>query len=109
MTTIKIKKACLVLLLCAAAACTVNPRTARERYVEAYRYKAAGNAKHYRTALVALAHEAPETRAGRRALATIEGGNALAILGLLGVVAAVAVPSFIKYQKRAHAAANTQH
>lgn len=65
------------------------------RYKAAVAQKFAGDAKGYYDGLIALAHEAPRSRAGRRARATLRGNDVFADLAVLGAVAAVALPSYL--------------
>lgn len=78
-----------LLMCCAAAACAapvaVVPPDAT--YVQAVQHRAGGDAQGYYNSLLALANGQPQTRAGRRARATLRGtdwlaqGLALAALG----------------------------
>lgn len=81
---------CLGLLLILVA-CVPTPR---ERYVQALNKKMSGDAQGYYEDLLALAHDVPDTRAGRRARATLASNSALSQAYVLGVLAAVAAPSF---------------
>jgi len=60
----------------------------------------AGDSRGWFDGLVALAHEAPDSRAGRRARAMLQGAD-VTTLTMLGGLAAVAIPSFTKYRRRA--------
>lgn len=85
--------ACLCLL--SLVAC--GGATPRDRYVEAVKARAEGDNKAYYDAMVELAHEAPDTRVGRRARANLNTGMLgsfywLAVLGsLVGYLEADAV------------------
>jgi type IV pilus assembly protein PilA len=74
--------------------------TPRERYVQALNQRLEGNAKGYTDGLIAVAHEAPDSRAGKRARATLQGGGLMTGVAVVGVLAAIAIPNFIKFQAR---------
>lgn len=71
---------CLVLL----AAC--GGAAPRDRYVEAVKARASGDNRAYYDAMVELAHEAPDTRVGRKARANLNTGmfGSLYWLAILG-------------------------
>jgi type IV pilus assembly protein PilA len=75
--------------------------TARERYVQALNHRLDGNPEAYFDEMLALAKDEPETRAGRRARATIQSGGMMTQVAVVGVLAAIAIPNFLKYQSRA--------
>lgn len=61
--------------------------TPKQRYVQALNQRLEGNSQGYQDTLIALAHEVPDTRTGRRARATLSSGwltNA-ALLGAAGL------------------------
>ena len=60
-----------------------------------------GDARGYYDGLLALAHEKPDSRAGRRARGMLQGGDFWTLYAA-GIAAAVAIPAFQKYQARAH-------
>src|SRR5687767_12131561 len=65
-----------VLVASACAACASAPLpTPKQRYIEAVNHKLAGDAERSTDTLLALAHDAKDTRAGRRARATLTGGG----------------------------------
>ena len=80
-----------------------------ERYEQAVGARWAGDSKAYTKHLRALAHEAPESRAGRRARATLGASSQWSTLSMVGVVAAVAVPNFMKFQKKSVQSAAKVH
>jgi type IV pilus assembly protein PilA len=88
----------LVLLSLCSCAGSASPR---ERYVNALNQRLEGNSKAYYDELIALAHDEPDTRAGRRARATLRGSDLATTASVIGVLAAVAVPNFSKFQSRA--------
>ena len=100
----------LLALVSLAPACATAPAvpavpatptaSPRQRYVTALQHRLEGNSKAYFDGLIALAHEAPDSRAGRRARAMLQGSGATA-LWAAGTLAAIAIPNFLKYQSRA--------
>jgi len=91
----------LVLALGGCAAAPPPRPDPRDRYYAAVGRWLAGDARGCEDGLIALAHEAPDTRAGRRARATLRGGDLYATAYVGGILAAIAVPQFAKYQARA--------
>lgn len=90
--------------LLASACCSVRPPAAppspaRDAYLAAVEKRLQGDARGYFDGLVAVAHLYPETRAGRRARATLQGSDLYAVYAA-GVAAAVAIPAFRKYLAR---------
>ncbi|MFC1609577.1 type IV pilin protein [Myxococcota bacterium] len=75
--------------------------TPRERYVNALNHKLDGNGQAYYDDLIALAHEQPDSRAGRRARATLQSGGMMMNVAVIGILAAIAIPNFLKFQARA--------
>jgi type II secretory pathway pseudopilin PulG len=73
------------------------------RYRAAIDKKLEGDAHAYYSELIALAHEEPDTRAGRRARVTLQSGG-YGELGVLGLVAAVAIANFAGFSARAQQA-----
>lgn len=85
--------------------CAVSGEEARERYYGAVERKLAGDARGFHDELTRLSLDAPETRAGRRARSAVAGGvDAVTGFAVVGILAAVAIPNFIKYQKQSAAA-----
>jgi type II secretory pathway pseudopilin PulG len=87
-----------------AAACgsSSGGGIATERYYQAMEKKLAGDPRGYYEDLIDLAREEPDTRAGRRARAAIGGGiDPITGAAILGVLSAVAIPNFLKFQQRA--------
>lgn len=72
-----------------------------ERYLRALDRRSDGDAKGYYDELIALAHEEPDSRAGRKARAIVQGNDPLMLAAYVGVLAAIAVPNFMKFQERA--------
>jgi type IV pilus assembly protein PilA len=88
-----------IFAVAASAAC--GPKvTPRDRYVRALNYRLEGNAHAQTDELIALAHEEPQSRAGRRARATLVGGDWSVTVATIGVLAAIAIPNFLKFQAR---------
>src|SRR5262245_37664482 len=74
----------------AAAACAGPQQLApKQRYVAALKRKHAGDAQGYFDDLLALAHDAPETRAGRRARAVVASGGLVSEVAMWAAVASV--------------------
>jgi len=87
-----------------ASACTGAKQAGpspRDRYMTALEKRLNGDARGYFDDLLALAHEAPDSRAGRRARGMLQGGDFWTIYAA-GMAAALAVPAFQKYTARAH-------
>jgi len=94
------KKILLSLVALSLVAC--GPKlTARERYVQALNHRLDGNPQTYFDEMIALAHDEPDSRAGRRARATIQSGGMMTQVAVVGVLAAIAIPNFLKFQSRA--------
>ena len=90
----------LIVAACTLAAC--GPKlAARERYVQALNHRLDGDPQTYFDEMIALAHDEPESRAGRRARATIQSGGMMTQVAVIGVLAAIAIPNFLKFQSRA--------
>lgn len=66
------KQTLVVTCLLSLAACAGAPP--RDRYVEAVKARAAGDNKAYYDTMVELAHDAPDTRVGRKARANLNSG-----------------------------------
>ncbi len=93
------KTLCILVASVLLGACgTLSPR---DRYIKALDYKLEGDAQAYQNELFALALEEPNTRAGRRARATLSGGGLMVPIAAVGVLAAIAIPNFLKFQGRA--------
>ncbi len=89
---------CIVVLMGMLAACGPKPE---ERYIRALNARADGDAAAYFDTLVALAADAPESRAGRRARAMLQGPDMMTLAVVGGVLSAIAIPNFMKFQERA--------
>lgn len=90
----------IALSLTAACASSGPRRTPTARYYDAVDKRLEGDTKGYFDGLLALAHEAPNSRAGRRARAMLQGADLYTLAAIGGVLAAVAVPAFMKYRNR---------
>ncbi len=84
-----------------ACASTGPKRSPKQRYYDALDKRLSGDAKGYYDGIIALAHDAPDSRAGRRARAMLQGADLYTLAAVGGVLGAIAIPSFIKYQNRA--------
>ena len=91
----------LVGLLLTSACASAPPPDPYERYLEALEHRMEGDSQAYFDTLIALAHESPNSRAGRRARAMLASGDFTTVVAVAGVLAAVAIPAFVKYQQRA--------
>ncbi len=90
------------LLLSAALLAACGPKlNPRDQYLRGVNQRLAGDAHAYTDTLIALAHEAPESRAGRRARATLQSGSAMTSVAVIGILAAIAIPNFLKFSTRA--------
>ncbi len=92
----------VLLLVLAAAACGPQGDPS-DRYLRALNAKAQGDAETYFDELVALAHDAPDSRAGRRARAMLQGPDLFTYSMVAGVLSAVAIPNFRRFKERARA------
>jgi type IV pilus assembly protein PilA len=92
----------LATLCVVAAACGPKPsgRSPRDRYQAAVDARLGGDAAGYYRELVALAHDSPDTREGRRARATLTGSDLTVTVAGVGVLAAIAIPNFLTFQAR---------
>ncbi len=80
------------------AACGPKPE---ERYIGAVDARYNGDAKAYYEELLLLAHEEPDSRAGRRARATLSSSSLYTQAAILGALAGTAVPNFMAFSARA--------
>ena len=94
---------CALATACAGSGASDKPPqlSAKARYVRALGHRYDGDSVAYYNELIALAHDEPDSRAGRRARATLASADPTVGLMLLGALAAVAIPSFEKSRKRA--------
>lgn len=91
---------CLLFACITACAARCTPAlTPEQRYRQAVQRKLAGDAQAYYDALFELAAEAPHSRAGRRARATLRGSDILGDLTVLGAASGVVFPNFAKSTK----------
>lgn len=73
-----------------------------ERYLDAIQKKLDGDQRGFYDDMMTLAVEESDTRAGRRARAAVSGGvDIITLAGVAGVLAAIAVPNFLKFQAKA--------
>ena len=87
----------LLALIVSSFACGTTHSAGEERYVQAVLQKFEGDYAGYQRTLIALAHEEPRTRAGRRAHQALAGGPSLQEAALVaGVLASSAIPNFTK-------------
>ncbi len=92
----------LLLVVTLLAGCGhAGSRSPRDRYRAAVDAKLAGDGAAYWRELVALAHDVPDTREGRRARATLTSGDVVSYAATVGIVAAIAIPNFLRFQQRA--------
>ena len=90
----------MTILLCTA--CGGIQQDPTERYTRAVINKFEGDYAGYQREMVALAHDAPKTRAGRRAHQTLVGGPSVYEAAFVGsMLASAAIPNFIKFRARA--------
>jgi hypothetical protein len=73
---------------------------ARQLFDEALAARFDGDELGWRDKMLTLAAEHPKTRHGRRALLELNGGDALTMAFVFGLMAAMAVPAFERYQER---------
>ncbi len=83
------------------SACSATTAAPRDRYIAAINAQQNGNAKTYYDGMIALAKDAPDSRAGRKARANLSGGGMVTQMYVVGVLAAIAIPNFKKFQGRA--------
>jgi type IV pilus assembly protein PilA len=91
----------LSFLLLALAACGPKPE---EQYIMAVDARMNGDAQAYYDSLLELAHDEPDTRAGRRARATLSSSGLYTQAAVVGVLAAIAVPNFMSFSARSRQA-----
>jgi type II secretory pathway pseudopilin PulG len=91
------------LLLASLGACT-HPGSPEARYRAAVAHKLRGDASGYFDGLLEVAHAAPTSRAGRRARATLRGGDLFTDAALLGAAAAFLSPALATYQAQSRQA-----
>ncbi len=89
--------------LCLTTACATKAprRSPTARYYEALDKRMEGDARAYYDDIIALAHDAPNSRAGRRARAMLQGADLYTMAAVGGVLSAIAIPAFMKYRNRA--------
>ncbi|HSI03437.1 MAG: hypothetical protein ACAI38_10605 [Myxococcota bacterium] len=78
------------------------PRPAESKqYYEALDARYNGDSRAYYDGLLELAHDDPDSRAGRKARAILQADDGLLMLAVLGSVAGAAIPNFTRYQNKA--------
>ncbi len=78
------------------------PRSSEsEAYYKALDARYNGDSRAYYDGLLELAHDDPDSRAGRKARAILQADDGLLMLAALGSVAGAAIPSFTRYQNKA--------
>ncbi len=78
------------------------PRAAEsEQYYKALDARYNGDSRAYYDGLLELAHDDPDSRAGRKARAILQADDGLLMLAAVGSLAGAAVPSFTRYQNKA--------
>ncbi len=82
------------------AGCGSRIASPRDHYLKALLARETGDAAAYQQALLEVATLAPDSRAGRRARATLGGSDMLTNAYVVGILAAIAIPNFMKYQTR---------
>jgi Tfp pilus assembly protein PilE len=104
------KRLCPIVIAALAAACgdktsgtvTAPPRPAESKqYYEALDARYSGDSRAYYDALLELAHDDPDSRAGRKARAILQADDGLLMLAALGSMAGATIPSFTRYQNKA--------
>ena len=93
----------IVLAVFGAAACG-SASSPRERYISALNYRLEGNSEAYYNALITLANDAPDSRAGRRARSMLQASDVTTAVAIVGVLSAIAIPNFLKFQNQARQA-----
>ncbi len=91
----------LVATLLAGCGHAGSSQSPSDRYRAAVDAKLAGDGAAYWRELVALAHDAPDSREGRRARATLTSGDVMSNAAMVGILAAIAIPNFLRFQQRA--------
>lgn len=90
-----------VLVAVGASACS-SAQSAEDRYLDAIDKKLSGDQRSFYDDMMSLALNEPNTRAGRRARMVVFGESEYVASGeVLGVLAAVAVPNFLRFSSRA--------
>ncbi|OGQ91800.1 MAG: hypothetical protein A2289_10100 [Deltaproteobacteria bacterium RIFOXYA12_FULL_58_15] len=94
-------KTTLIILMALSTAACSSKIAPRDQYVKALNQRLEGNPTAYYDGMLKLAVEEPESRAGRRAKATLQGGSIMTTVAITGILAAIAIPNFLKFQARA--------
>lgn len=93
----------LLVVACGGGSGTVKapPRAAQsEQYFEALDARYNGDSRAYYDGLLQLAHDDPDSRAGRKARAILQADDGLLLLATVGSMAGALVPNFNKYQTK---------
>lgn len=101
------KRSLILLLAIAVVSCGGQSKEAQtaspaqtNTYLKGLDARFDGDTRAYYDGLLELAHDDPDSRAGRKARAVLQSDGGLWILASLGSLAGVAIPSFTKYQNR---------
>lgn len=78
-----------------------NAAVLRDRYLDALDQRIEGDSRAFYDELIALAHDDPDGRIGRRARVALSGGTGATWAVTAGVLASVAIPNFQKFSSRA--------
>lgn len=76
----------------------------RDRYLDALDQRIEGDSRAFYDELIALAHDDPDGRIGRRARVALSGGTGASFAVTVGALAAMAIPNFQKFSARAQQA-----
>lgn len=94
-----------ILITACASAGPLSEEAARQMYVRAVDLRFEGDLQASNDLLIEIAHRGPDTRAGHKARALVAGGSLATTMAVAGILAAVAIPNFIRYQHRSKQAA----
>ncbi len=100
---------CIVITVLVAACGSKKPGTVAapprpaesKQYYEALDARYNGDSRAYYDALLDLAQDEPDSRAGRKARAILQADDGLLMLAALGSVAGAAIPNFTRFQNKA--------
>ena len=95
----------IVLMPACAGSSALDEAQARAMYVQAVNLRLEGDQHASRNLLFELAQRAPDTRVGMKARVALQTGDPLlGGVAMAGILSAIAVPNFIRYQLRAKTA-----
>lgn len=77
------------------------PSAETERYFKAVDARFDGDSRGYYDQLLELAHDEPDSRAGRKARAVLQADSALWMVASAGAIASIGIPSFAGFQTKA--------